>query len=355
MQPRTRARGQPIDWYWPPIDRKTLTTLSRRSNLLGARQTLGFLAVLATTGTLAYYSGSHWPWYATVALLLLHGTCWAFLSNAFHEFSHGTVFASPRLNRFFLGVVSFLSWNNPVLFWTSHTEHHKFTMHKPDDLEIDELARITPGQFLSIAFINPRGLLRTLMNTLRYGTGQMRGDWETQLFPPEARGSRRRLAYWSWGILAGHIVLVTVALRLHWWMLPVVVTLAPFYGRGLQFLCNETQHLGLPGHVADFRLCSRTIYLNPALQFMYWHMNYHIDHHMYAAVPCYRLAELHRMIRADLPRCHNGLLSAWREIAATFTRQDAERGYRYIVEVPERRARGSTVAPGKGTTIETVD
>jgi len=336
-----RARGQPIDWYWIPIERQALAALCRRSNLRGALQTLGFLGILACTGSLAYYAGMHWPWYATAALLLLHGTCWAFLSNAFHEFSHGTVFATPFLNRFFLALVSFLSWNNPVLFWSSHTEHHKFTLHPADDLEIDLEARISVGQFLRFAIINPQGLLRTLGNTVRYGFGRVRGAWEERLFPPSSCALRRSLARWAWAILVAHLVLVAGSLYLHLWMLPVVITLAPFYGRGIQWLCNESQHMGLPGNVPDFRLCSRTIYLNPLLTFMYWHMNYHTDHHLYAAVPCYRLASLHRLIRADLPYCHRGLRAVWREIGATLRRRRSEPGYQFMAALPPRRARGA--------------
>ena len=84
--------------------------------------------------------------------------------------------------------------------------------------------------------------------------------------------------------------------------------------------------MGLPGNVPDFRLCGRTIYLNPVLQFLYWHMNYHTDHHIYAAVPCYRLVSLHRLIEADLPPCHRGVVAVWREIAAPLRRRAAEPG-----------------------------
>ncbi len=134
---------------------------------------------------------------------------------------------------------------------------------------------------------------------------------------------------------------MAVALYFRLWMLPVVVTLAPFYGRGIQWLCNESQHMGLPGNVPDFRLCSRTIYLNPVLQFLYWHMNYHTEHHIYAAVPCYRLARLHRLIKADLPPCPRGLVAVWRQIAATLRRRRVEPGYQFMAQVPPRRNRAS--------------
>ena len=42
--------------------------------------------------------------------------------------------------------------------------------------------------------------------------------------------------------------------------------------------------------IADFRLSTRTFYVNnPIVQFWYWQMNYHTEHHMYANVPCYHL------------------------------------------------------------------
>jgi fatty acid desaturase len=86
--------------------------------------------------------------------------------------------------------------------------------------------------------------------------------------------------------------------------------------------------------VPDFRLCCRTILLNPFLQFLYWHMNYHTEHHMYAAVPCYKLGRLHRLIRAEIPCCPRGLRETWRQIGAILERQERDPGYQYVPELP---------------------
>ena len=86
----------------------------------------------------------------------------------------------------------------------------------------------------------------------------------------------------------GHVLLVVGSLYMGWWQLPVLVTLGSFYGGFLFLLCNNTQHIGLSDNVADFRLCTRTILLNPIVRFLYWHMNFHIEHHMYAAVVSFR-------------------------------------------------------------------
>ena len=89
--------------------------------------------------------------------------------------------------------------------------------------------------------------------------------------------------------------------------------------------------------MADFRLCCRTFTLNPLVRFLYWQMNYHTEHHMYAAVPCYHLARLHRLIRHDLPPTPHGLLAVWREIAAILARQAKDPAYRHVVALPTAR------------------
>ena len=90
----------------------------------------------------------------------------------------------------------------------------------------------------------------------------------------------------------------------------------------------------LEDNVPDFRLCTRTIILNPFLTFLYWHMNYHIEHHMYASVPCYNLGKLHKLIKPELPHCPKGLLAAWKQIIAIMKKQRTQPEYQYVPELP---------------------
>ena len=344
---------QPIAWHRSPTDRQLLGRLTRKGDWPGLVQTLGFLGVLVLTGGTAYYSGEHWPWYATLPLLLVHGTCWAFVSNGFHEFSHRTVFATPWLNEAFLGLFSFMSWINPVLFWASHTEHHKSTLYSGRDLEIDVEARPTLRGFLLDAFVNLRGLYRTASMNMRHAFGRLEGEWEEHLFPASNPELKRRLARAARILLLAQAAVIGIAAYFHLWMLIMVVSFARFYGGGIQWLCNEAQHCALPGDVDDFRLCSRTIHLNPVLRFMYWHMNYHIEHHQYAAVPCYRLARLHEALKYDMPASTRGLIATWRQIDAILQRKASEPGYKYWTPVPQRtlRARlGSVPAAARSVT-----
>jgi fatty acid desaturase len=227
-----------------------------------------------------------------------------------------------------------MSWHNPFLFWASHQEHHKHTLHPPDDLEVVLPVKVTLRGFLQSGFINPLEFIARMKWFIRHSRGVLEGDWENYLFPPERLQARRRLFNWARFVLAVHILIVVISIATGLWMLPLILTLAPFYGGWLQFLCNNTQHIGLQDNVPDFRLCTRTVLLNPFLQFVYWHMNFHIEHHMYAAVPCYHLAKLHELIRDDLPECPVGLAAAWKQIIQILERQEVDPAYQFVAELP---------------------
>lgn len=325
---------QKIIWYRTPVERDTLAALNQRSDLLGAMQTLGHLGLLTLSGAAAFYAAAHWSVPALLAILFLHGTMYHFLLNAFHELCHGSVFRTRWLNTFFLYIVSFLSGNNPVGFWTSHQEHHKYTLHPPDDMEVLLPVKLTLANFLKYSFVNPWGFVERLKTDIALSRGIIKGDWPNQLFPASEPERRRRLFTWARINLFGHLAIALVCIPLGLWLIPVLITLAQFYGGLALYLCNNAQHVGMADFSPDYRLCTRTITLNPFLRFLYWHMNFHIEHHMYAAVPCYRLGALHAAIKHDLPHTPDGLLETWRVIVPILRRQQIDPTYEYVPVLP---------------------
>lgn len=324
-----------VAWYRSPIDPKLLKAMHQRSDARGYVQTLGYLGILCVTGGLALYSSFTWSPLITLALLFIHGTCFGFMPNAVHELSHGTVFKTRSLNNHFLRLCAFLSWLPHEKFQISHARHHRHTLHAPEDLEVVLPQQALIKHFLQQGFINFGYLIAVLRETSRLARGGITDGWETTLLPKES-AERARTIRWSRILLFGHGLIVVVSLSLGLWMIPVLTTLAPFYGGWLFFLCNSTQHIGLQDDVSDFRLCCRTFTVNPIVQFLYWHMNFHIEHHMFAAVPCYRLAELHEAIKKDLPACPHGIIATWREIAAIQEKQKVDPTYQYVVPLPVR-------------------
>jgi len=327
-------KNSKIHWYRSPIERATLNRLNQRSDAKGLIQALGHLGLLLVTGSAAWFAAAQGNIALLLLMLFLHGTIYAFLLNGFHELCHSTVFRSKWLNTLFLYLFSFLGGYNHIFFWASHQEHHKYTLHPPDDLEVVLPVEITLTNFYRSALINPWGLVNRWKGIIRLSRGQLTEGWEQILFPATDPAKQRRLFNWARTLLVGHGLLVAISLYFGFWLLPVLITFAPFYGGWLLFLCNNTQHVGLQDNVPDFRLCTRTIILNPVVQFLYWHMNFHIEHHMYAAVPCYHLAELHRTIAADLPPSPVGLWATWREIITILRKQKLDATYQYVPPVP---------------------
>ncbi|HEV2292783.1 MAG TPA: fatty acid desaturase [Tepidisphaeraceae bacterium] len=333
---RGGKKARQIRWYRTPIEPQLPRKLNRRSDVLGAAQTLGFLGAYAATAGLATYSAAQWNGYVTAPLVFLHGTVAAFMINGVHELGHNTVFRSRWLNGMFVRVLAFLGWINFQIFGQSHGRHHAYTLHPPDDLEVVLPIKLAVRHFFARGFINVPGFLATVRDTVRIAVGRFQGDWELTLYPQDDAHRRRAAVRWARALLIGHGLIMTVSLALGWWMVPVLVTLGPFYGGWLFFLCNNTQHIGLKDNVPDFRLYCRTIHLNPLVRLLYWQMNYHTEHHMYPTVPCYRLGRLHRAVAPDLPPCPRGLLQTWRQIAAILRKQRDDPAYQYQAIIPVR-------------------
>jgi fatty acid desaturase len=325
-----------IDWYRTPLEPAEFRSLHRRSDALGFLQTLGYLGLLTLTGAAVLYAAGRAPVWVVLLLIFLHGTCFAFQINAVHELGHGTVFKTRAINEFFVRIFAFLGWINFEMFNKSHLRHHRFTLHQPDDLEVVLPLKVLVRDFFLRGLIDPRAALWSLKGTWKTAGGKFDGEWMKSLFAP-GEPERKAAMRWARILLVGHASIFIFALYFHLWLLPVVTTAATWYGGWLFFLCNNTQHIGLQDDVPDFRLCCRTFTLNPVVQFLYWHMNYHTEHHMYAAVPCYRLPQLHRLIKHDLPPCPRGIVATWREIAEIQRLQNADPAYQHVALVPVGR------------------
>jgi fatty acid desaturase len=76
--------------------------------------------------------------------------------------------------------------------------------------------------------------------------------------------------------------------------------------------------------------------MNPIFQFIYWNMNYHVEHHMFPMVPYHALPALHEKIKADTPPAYNGVIETYREIIPTLLRQLRDPNYFVERKLPSR-------------------
>ena len=301
-------------WYSCPIPRKELKELMKRKDGPAIRDTLIWFASLAVTGGLGYYFWGSW---AAVPFFALYGVLYGSASDSrWHECGHGTAFKTRWMNDALYGVASFMILREPTIWRWSHTRHHTDTIIVGRDPEI-----ITP---------RPPDVAALLMNLLAlkntyvafrhlfvHAGGRLTAEEMT--FVPE---SERAKVYVVARIYLALFAAVVAACLVSGSILPAMfVGLPTLYGGWLSVYFGATQHIGLGEDVLDHRLNSRTIYMNPLFRFVYWNMNYHVEHHMFPMVPYHALPKLHEAVKADCPTPYASTIEAYREILPALRRQ----------------------------------
>ena len=340
-----------VKWYRTKIDRKKLKVLSTRSDTKAWIQAGGHLALYLFTGLLTFCFWSEEIWSAFFIMLFFHGTVTSFFVGvAPHELGHGSVFQTKLLNKFFLYIFSLLSWWDPFDYASSHTYHHRYTLHPEGDREV--LLPMEPSlrstfvlQLLTVNLLTQRGrtlgkggLISTIWITILSAFGRV-GDltipgneWVQSLHDDQPEEYRKSI-WWSRFLLAFHGIVLLVSLASGYWVMILIITVAPFIANWLLYLVGLPQHCGLMENTPDFRKSVRSITLPPIVEFLYWHMNWHTEHHMYAGVPCYNLKQLHQELAHDMPEPRS-LVSAWREMRETWRYQKANPDYVFDTPLP---------------------
>src|SRR3984957_19774051 len=86
--------------------------------------------------------------------------------------------------------------------------------------------------------------------------------------------------------------------------------------------------------------------MNRVNRYLYWNMNYHLEHHLFPLVPYHNLAKLHEIVKPDTPVPYSGLRSAWSEVIPAVLRQAKDPAYCVKRELPPMRTNaGSQAAP----------
>jgi fatty acid desaturase len=313
--PLTDWRQTKIDWIRVNITREDLKRFTKRSNVKGLLYSLGFLLLIGATGTLTYLAFAARQWVLMAVGLYVHGAFYAFFGNALHELSHNTVFASRSLNVIFTSVFGWLYWPyNPHLYRLSHQKyHHRYTLHQGSDGEdVPTYVELTP-KFVLKLFLNVIHLKELAYNLYRLftvtptsmgwrGRGFKPDTWEQFVLENATEKERRQVYRLAIANLIGHVVFVGACVAAGLWFLPVLLTFAPFYGpRFMSFMSGIHQHAAREANHPDFRISCGDAKLDPLTSFLYWRMEYHIEHHMFAAIPCYNLKAFSRFAADQLP------------------------------------------------------
>ncbi len=315
------------EWYHTDVPRKRMKELMRRRNLPAIRDTVLWFALLGGFGFGAWWFRSGW---ICVPFFVCYGVLYGAASDSrWHESGHGTAFRTAWLNDALYQVASFMNMKEATLWRWSHARHHTDTIIVGRDREI---AAMRPPDVARIV-LNVFGIpdaFDTARSVLRHATGRLTAEEATYIPQSEWWRVYREARAW----IAVYALVIALAIYLGSVLPLLYVGLPTLYGRPLAVYFGLTQHAGLAEDVLDHRLNARTIYMNPVFRFLYWNMNYHVDHHMFPMVPYHALPALHAELRHDMPVAYPSSIAAYREIVPTLLRQMRDTTYFVRREIP---------------------
>jgi fatty acid desaturase len=308
------------EWYHSDVPRKAMKDLMQRRDGPALRDTTIWIGLLACSGTAIVLAWGSW-W--VLPFLIVYGVLYGSACDSrWHECGHGTAFRTPWMNNVVYHLASFMVMRNPISWRWSHARHHTDTIIVGRDPEI---ALMRPPDLLLgvLHFVGIPDIALHFRVILHNAMGKVTAE-ECDYLPETERA---KAIYWA-RIHVGIYVCAGAASIWMWSILPLVLIGGPrIYGCWHMVMTGLLQHGGLAEDVLDHRLNSRTVYMNPVSQWLYWNMNFHIEHHMFPMVPYHALPTLHRLIRDDLPAPNSSIFNAYGEMIGSLWRQRTEPGY----------------------------
>ena len=321
-------------WYRPKIDKTEFRKLCEKSDWQGFKHMIIFFLSLLISGYLAFFTWGSW-W--CILFFIIYGNIYCSVDAIWHETGHKTAFKSKFWNEFFYQIASYMNNFEPVRWRWSHFKHHTFTAFTKDPFDF-EIAITKPTDViyffsLFIPFTNIFYLHKSLQfETLKHALG-ITTDVMKVCIPEKERDKCRNSARIHVGLW---IVTAVVSLNFNSWLPLIYIVLPVFYGNTHRVMCGLTQHTGLHDDIKDHRYSTRTVILNPISSFLYWQMEYHIEHHVFPIVPSYNLPKLHELIKDQLPPPKKGFIDEYKEIIPAILKQAKNPEYKIDVKLTNR-------------------
>jgi fatty acid desaturase len=315
------------EWYHTEVPRKVMKELMQRSDAPATRDTI------LLYGLMIFFAGmgvALWPSWWSAPFWLAYGVLYGSASDSrWHEAGHGTAFKTPWKNNAVYEIASFMIMRNSATWRWSHARHHTDTYIVGRDPEI---AVMRPPVFVKVllGFVGIPDVIDFFPRMLH--NAFIGPNAEEKTYVPQSEWPKLvRVARISVAIYAATLILAIYMQSI----LPLMVIGLPrLYGAWHHVMTGLLQHGGLADNVIDHRLNSRTVYMNPISQFIYWNMNYHIEHHMFPMVPYHALPKLHEVIKGDLPAPNTSIAQAFAEMWPALKRQLKYEDYFIKRELP---------------------
>jgi Na+-transporting NADH:ubiquinone oxidoreductase subunit F len=319
------------DWYQCAVEKETLRNLLQRRDGPAVRDTIAWFLLIFGCGLATYRLwGTGWAIIPYCIYCVLYAST---SDSRWHEAGHGTAFKTDWMNNTLYEIASFMVMRESTVWRWSHNRHHSDTIIVGRDPEI-AVPRPPDLKAIVLSFFNLRVYPKYFKSILLHSIGRMDAAEKTYIpaseYPAVCRKARIYVAIYA----------TTLALSIYnRSILPLMfVGFANLFGGWLLVIYGLTQHAGLAENVLDHRLNCRTVYMNPIHRYLYWNMNYHVEHHMFPLVPYHALPKLHAVVKDDCPEPYPSLLAAWREILPTVLRQVKDPAFHVKRRLPAPRS-----------------
>ena len=320
------------DWYQCPVPREAMRRLLERRDAPAIRDTILWFALILSSG---YATWALWGTWWVILPYIVYSVLYASTSDSrWHECGHGTAFKTDWMNNALYQIASFMVMRESTVWRWSHTRHHSDTIIVGRDPEI-AVPRPPDVKAIIKSFFNLGNYPKYFRRIVLHSFGRMAAEEKTFIpeieFPNVYRHARIYVAI--------YLAVIGIAIYTRSFLPLFLVGFTNFFGTWLLVVYGLTQHAGLAENVLDHRLNCRTVYMNPIHRFLYWNMNYHVEHHMFPLVPYHRQRDLHEAVKDDCPTPYPSLFAAWREILPSVLRQVKDPAYHVKRKLPEPKAR----------------
>lgn len=291
------------------IPKARVKALAQRSDLWGVWLTFHVWAVMI--GAAALFIVSPNPFTFILAFLLIgsrqHG-----LAILMHDAAHGVLFKTKVLNEFAGKWLLGAPYGGDLAGYRKyHLKHHRYTQSELDpDLPLSSKFPISKSSLRRKLFrdITGQTFLRLRLATLNMKQGDT----------PNIEGSDAFQKSSPWPYLITNAIIFTGFAALgHWWLYFALwqLPLITWFFAVLR-LRNITEH-AMTTYDDNPLTHARTTYTNILEKIFlgpYW-VNYHVEHHAYMFVPCYRLKALHKEMighhdKMDIKQSYRAVMAA---------------------------------------------
>ena len=215
------------------------------------------------------------------------------LGGLMHDAAHYRAYSNRSLNDFVGELLALPTSASMAGYRNTHFAHHR-ELNSANDPDWQRNVGLKEFEF-------PAPRTSVLMYFGQYLTGLKIGaalggfhkNKETRDIP--AAVARARLVFFL-GLIAASIALGFWKILLLYWIVPLLTVFL-----AIRYLRNVAEHYAVEHeHVLNE---SRTV-MAPVWELWLiapWGLNYHLEHHLFPSVPCFRLGELHRLLMTREP------------------------------------------------------